>query len=497
MNYHTKDLLTLLISLFVLGGCTNPSGIGLDVNPEDEIRGVLTDTLTISGATVWDDSTRSSSFSSTYTTFGLFQDPSFGQTRADLAISLGRPGTVPRIRPDAVVDSVILVLPYGPVGSEYFGDTTTASTFALQVRQLDEIFVDGTFSTKEWTIKDPVIGSKTISRFAYKRTDSISVHKHIDGKDSLVKDIPQLRISLSPDFFKSLLAESVDSATLSTGIGFREHVKGLYLSVDGSNSAGIGGLTGFGFIPNVTGIHLTFRQPNGKEGEDAGTDTVRTFFPTTIQDQNTGGSVLGLATSLKRTYTDVIEAQLEAPEGDYEQLFVQAPTGLRTRLRIPHIDSLKALNIAVNKAELVLFIDEVPAEGFNTHAPRLTLYREDIAGQRQPVPDGDSRSNGQSFVGDARSLFARYGHWRAFGGNMATDESGRKRYVFHLTSYIQDLLMGKINRAEFFIAPASTNDGSVPYFPVLNTGSRAIIGNAGNSDMRIKLNIYYTKVVAN
>ncbi len=496
MSYHTKDLLTLLISLFVLGGCTNPSGIGLDVDPEDEIVGMLTDTLTLRGATVRDDSTRSVSSASTYTAFGLFLDPSIGETRADLALSLGRPGTVPRIRPDAEIDSVILVLPYGQTGSEYFGDTT-ASTFALQVRQLDEIYVDGTYATKDWAVGDEVIGSKSISRFAYKRTDSISVRRHIDGKDSLVKEMPQLRISLSADFFKELFAESVDSASLSTAVGFRDHVKGLYLSVDDGASAGIGGLTGFSGIPSVSGIHLTFRQPNGKTGEDAGTDTIRTFFPTTISDQNTGTSVYGLATSVKRTYTDAIEAQLDAAEDNYDKLYVQAPSGLRARLRIPHIDSLKGRDIAVNKAELVLYVNGVPADGFNTHAPRLTLYREDIAGQRQPIPDGDSRSSGQNFSGDGRSLWYRYGHWRAFGGNRVADGNGRQRYVFHLTSYIQDLLMGKINSAEFFIAPASENDSTVPYFPVLNTGGRAIIGNTDNPDVRIKLNIYYTQTVTN
>ena len=487
MRNHTKDLLTLLISLFVLGGCTNPSGIGLDVDPGDELVGVLTDTLTVQAVTLIDDSTRSNAFSQTV--FGWFDDPVMGKTVADLALAIGKPSTVPRIRPDAEIDSVILVLPFG---SEYFGDTVQTS-FPLQVRQLKEAFTDGNYSSKQWSVDDPVIGSKTVPRFAYKLTDSVQITKYIDGKDSVVKDIPQLRISLSTEFFKELFSNTVDSATLSTESGFNNHVKGLYLSVNEETVSGIGGIVTFRGLNNITGIELTYRQPNGKEGDDAGIDTVRTFLPTTVSDSYTGTTYQRLASSIRRSYTAEVETQLDHPEGDFERLYVQAPAGLRTRIRIPHIDQLKGKPIAVNKAELVVYVDDEPSDmTWNIQAPRLTLYREDIAGQRLPVPDGDARTNGSSFIGDARSIFYRSnGNWRAFGGELDTD---KRRYVFHLTSYIQDLLLGKINSNEFFIAPAAVSDSGIPYNPVLNTGSRAILSNGQAEGTKIKLNIYYTQI---
>src|SRR5690606_25425197 len=111
-------------------------------------------------------------------------------TVADLAMAIGKPTTVPRIRPDAEIDSVILVLPYG---TEYFGDTLRPN-FSLQVQQLDEAYTDGQYATRQWKVRDEVIGTKTVGRFAYKQTDSVSILKHIDEKDSVVKDIPQLRI---------------------------------------------------------------------------------------------------------------------------------------------------------------------------------------------------------------------------------------------------------------------------------------------------------------
>ncbi|MEC3880504.1 DUF4270 family protein [Parapedobacter sp. 10938] len=483
MRYHTKDLLTLLISLFVLGGCTNPSGIGLDVDPGDELVGVLTDTLTLEAVTVPDDSTRSSSFAQT--TFGWLDDPVIGKTVADLALAIGRPTTVPRIRTDAEIDSVILVLPYG---TEYFGDTLRPN-FTLEVLQLDEAYTDGEYATKQWAVTDEVIGTKTIGRFAYKETDSVKIITHVDDRDTSLMDIPQLRISLSPAFFRELLSEEVDSAMLSTEAGFNNHVKGLYLRVAESEMTGVGGLVSFQGLANKTGIELTYRQPNGEEGEDAAIDTLRAFLPTTIQGN--GGTFRRLTSSIRRTYTADVQAQLDHPEAHYDVLYLQAPAGLRTRVHIPYIDELKDRNIAINKVELVLYAStDIPGDALGLQAPRLTLYREDIAGQRQPIPDGDSRTSGGGFAGDSRSLWYRYGNWRAFGGLL--DEE-KDRYIFHLTSYIQDILQGKISSSEFFIAPAATSDNSVPYFPVLNAGGRTIINNVEDTELKMKLNIYYTK----
>ncbi len=482
MKYLNRDLLTLLISLFVLGSCENPSSIGLDVQPGDEIVGVLTDTLTLHAVTLKDDSARSNSFNQT--TFGLLNDPVIGKTTADLALAIGKPASVPRIREDAEIDSVILVLPYG---NEYFGDST-GSSFTLQVRQLAEVYTDGNYSNKEWAVSDEVLATKLVRRFAYR--DTVSVYKHIDEKDSLVKADPQLRMALPAAFFRNLFSESVDSASISTEKGFSNHVKGLYLNVDEASMTGTGGLITFRGATDVTGIELVYRQPNGKDGDDAAIDTFRTFLPTTVSASSSFAA--RISSSIKHEYTAEVDAQLTDPSGNFETLYLQAPAGLRAKLSLPHIDSLKGLDMAINKAELVIYVDQgATGDDFGYYAPRLTLYREDIANQRQPVPDGDSRSDGQRFSGDARSLWYRSnGYWQAFGGVYDKD---KQRYIFHITSFVQDLLRDRIKNNEFFIAPASEGDRNVPYQSVLNTGSRAVIGGGNHPEYKMKLNIYYTK----
>src|SRR5690606_13704875 len=135
-------------------------------------------------------------------------------------------------------------------------------------------------------------------------------------KDSVIKDIPQLRIALSPEFFKELSSEAVDSASLSTQAGFNNHVKGLYLRVVENEMTGVGGLVTFQGVANKTGIERTYRQPNGEEGDEAAIDTVRTLLPTTVQDNN--GTYRRLTSSIQRTYTAEVQAQLDNPAGNYE-----------------------------------------------------------------------------------------------------------------------------------------------------------------------------------
>lgn len=489
MRFHTRDLLTLLISLFIFASCENPSGVGLEVNPEDQLLGVKTDTLTIRTVTLKDDSSSYSFMNrnlhgSVYsqTVFGYLNDPVIGTSVADLAISLGRPTTVPRIRTDAEIDSVILVLAYG---SDFTGDSLGTSSFALQVRQLNEGFLFNTANTRQWDVKPTVIGSKTINRFRY--TDSLTVTKHINEIDSIVEVIPQLRIPLSASFFKELFSDQVDSALLSTGNGFRDHVKGLYLSTSSDQQSGLGALVALAAITDVTGVELTFRQPNGLSDEDADIDTIRTFFPiAAAQQSNTGTINSGLASSVTRTFSTEVQQQLNNPGDDYQTIYVQAYGGLRSRISFPYLNHLIGKNIVINKAELVIYTDEEQTGTvFTQQAQRLTLYREDIAGQRQFIPDGSLLQSASGGYADPRSLGT------AFGGFYDTAE---KRYIFSLTSFIQDVLLGKINNSDLYIAPMSRADASIALRSAVNTGHRAIIGGGSSIDYKMKLNIYYTEI---
>ncbi|HLW49643.1 MAG TPA: DUF4270 domain-containing protein [Sphingobacteriaceae bacterium] len=482
MKYLHRDLLTLLISLFILASCTNPTGVGLEVTPENQIEAFFSDTVSIRAYTVRDDSVQSGSFDQTL--FGQINDPIFGKTVVGLAVELSRPNQFVQFREDVEIDSVILVLPYG---GNYYGDTTQASTFAVQVQPLAETFQVNTYSTKQWDVKPEVVGSKTLPRYGYKTTDSLWVKIRLDGKDTTVKAPPQMRVALSNDYFKNLLGASVDSATLSTAQGFKDHVKGLYLSIDQNASTGIGGLVTFAARQGVSGVEMTYRQSNGLTGDDAGIDTIRTLLEITPATFSSGFTFfLGMASSVQNNYPQAILDQLDAPVSGKEEIYLHAPTGLRGKIVFPNIDYLKGRNLSINKAELVLYVDQEKMEGPLAHpAPRLTLYRQDLAGQRQNIPDGAAISPSTGTYFDNRSLdFLNFGGWY---------EKEKQRYIFHLTSYIQDVLMGKINGNELYIAPISPTDTYVPTMPALNGSGRVILGGGNHPTYRMKLNLYYTE----
>lgn len=470
------DLLTIaLISLFVLGGCNNPSGVGLDVSPDEEIDVLMTDTVTVGAYTVLDDSAYSAS--SGFTVFGLFQDPEIGETRADLAVEIAPAESFKQIRPDANMDSAILVLPYV---SEFFGDTVN-SDFMIEVRHLDERFTSVAASNKVWSVKGEIIGSKRIGRFGYKPTDSLSIVKHVDGKDSVIKVVPQLRIALSSDFFKELFSTSVDSATLYNATNFAEHVKGLYVSVNKAASQGIGGIGALGAVTGVSGIELTYRQLSDTAGTTGKIDTIRNFFPVYPNSSGTG-SRAGLVSAVTHQYSDAVQEQLSQPGVGFDRIYLRAPAGLRAKLVFPYIDALKGRNILINKAELVLPIATEGQGTYHTVSPRLTLYREDIAGRRQNVPDGSALSQ-YGVPMDPRSLnYINFGGWL---------RSSQDRYTFHLTSYIQDVINGKINGRELYVAPVSPYEQTVPLNPAINTGSRSILQGPGTGTTPIKLVIHY------
>src|SRR5690606_31746387 len=105
-------------------------------------------------------------------------------------------------------------------------------------------------------------------------------------------------------------------------------------------------------------------------------------------------------------------------------------------------------------------------------SPRLTLYRTDIAAQRQSVPDGFLVYNGGSLsLGDSRA----FTHPLLFGGFYNT---AKKRYIFNITSYIQDLLSGKLQQYDTFIAPVPSSSADVPITPSAFTAIPATLINA-------------------
>src|SRR5690606_33777149 len=150
---YKLDLLTLLISLFILSSCQQIDGIGLDVDPNTDISGGFTDTLSIRTYTVKDDSIVTNSL--TQYPLGYLNDPVFGKTYANMASSITSHQAVYSFGNAPVLDSAVLVLYYG---DSFFGDST--SYFRINVPQLSgKLLPQGYYNTTPHLFYDTPVGS--------------------------------------------------------------------------------------------------------------------------------------------------------------------------------------------------------------------------------------------------------------------------------------------------------------------------------------------------
>ncbi len=461
MKYIKLDLLTLLISLFIFSSCEKTGTIGLDIAPEDSLKSVFTDTITVNALTTKEDSVITSNISQN--PFGFLTDPVFGTTEANLALALNLPSDNYSFGTSPSLDSAVLVLKYG---DEFYGDSL-ASNYAISIHQLKSVFNTSKsyYNTNTWGdySTEPVIGSvNNVKRFAW--NDSTSITAIIKGGPDkpATKVAPQIRIRLSSDFINNYFLSANAKSKLTNNATFSAFLKGLFVTINKNGSTGAGGIIFFNLQSTVSALEVYYKTPNG-----SAIDTnVATF------------KAVG-ASQIKHSRGTIIQAQLNNPNPDPPVVYVQPLAGLRTKLHFPFIKGLKKDgNISVNKAELVVTVTDADDNIFKP-APRLTLYQLDIAGQRKPVPD------------NAIGIDNRFLDERIFGGfyNATT-----KTYTFNITSYIQDLINKPIDQYDTFIAPIDLPlTGRANISPAATTAARAILGGKNHPQSPIKLKITYTR----
>lgn len=454
----------MLVSLFILGGCKNPSGIGLNVNPNTDINTILVDTSTVITQLQKIDSVRSN-FNPT-SVLGYFKDPIFGATTANMAVALTLPSSNYSFGTNPTLDSAVLVLPF----KGFYGDSTNTN-YAVEVRQLNEEVFNQTsksyYNNKRWNANATIIGSANFSA-AYK--DSIILQDIVVGKKDTIKKVPaQLRIKLDSTFItKNFL--KLDSLKKISNKTFNDYFKGLYISLNKSKITNNGGI--FTFNTGTSGaskLQLFYKSKSLK-----GTiDTLTTSF-------NIDGASGFAATELNWDLSGTeVETALQNTTNN-NTLYLNGLSGTQVKLDFPYIKKIKSLgtNVAINRAELELKV----VDGTNTpYVPikQLKIFRWDIAHRPKFIPDEDPS--------DARYIGAGY-----IGGYY---NSVTKSYLFNLTGYIQDLMSGRTQNYGTFITTSNTSTqggyGTELTFDPFTLG-RAVIGGANHSTYKARLKIYYT-----
>ncbi|MBB2146426.1 DUF4270 family protein [Pedobacter sp. LMG 31464] len=473
MKFSKLDLLTLLISLFLFASCENTSTIGLEVDPSSAIQGSLIDSVTIMSRTIKEDET--STVSAVRHPLGYMKDAIFGTTESSLAMAVNLPNDAYDFGTTPAIDSAVLVLNYG---GEFYGDST--ATYSIDVHPLNvNISKETSFlSNKDWSYNSQLLGNKTGKLYP---TTKYKVTDIVDKKaDTLRTVTPQIRIPLDKTYIQNNIA-NLSATNLKNNSNFTQVFNGLHVQINKTSSTGNGGLAFFEFSGTTSALVLYYKKQNATTATLK--DTVSINFPIL----NATGPI---AATIKHDYTGTpVGAQLLSNSTVQQPVtYLQPLVGLRNKITFPYLSKF-ATNIGkivINKAELVIDVstgtDVLPYGA----APRLSLYRYDIAEQRQNVPDNNLSSQVNS--GDPRALSPT-----VFGGYY---NSLTKQYVFVVTSYIQDLLNGKTKDYGTFLAPTPTNEYQIS--PSISTGARAVIGSFKKTpaagDNLMKLNIYYTKI---
>ncbi|HEX8377511.1 MAG TPA: DUF4270 domain-containing protein [Pedobacter sp.] len=452
MKYFKLDLLTLLIGLFLFSSCKKDGTIGLDTGSDNLINSVFTDTVTINTITVRDDSTiTSSNYPGVFqNAFGFINDPILGNTQANLALGLTLPSEGYTFGNSPTLDSAVLVLKYG---NKFYGDSL--STYQINVHQLAEsqpFFPIVYYNNSIFNREASIIGSYSTSNVKWK--DSVSINTIVkNGPDKITKVDPHIRIPLSASFINEKFINA-STNTLKSNTAFNTALRGFYVTV--SQTTGTGGIIFIDAVSPTTKLDIYYKTQTGTVK-----DTLLASFKATA------------ASEIKHTISTTVQTQLTAPNPStsFGTVYVQPLGGLRTKIRFPHLAKLKENgNVSVNKAELVIpVLESTDAFPFKP-APRLALYRSDIAGQRQSVPDNN---------------------FTTFGGIYnATD----KTYTFNITSYIQEILSNKSVQYDTFIAPIEVPATTQPnIFSSGTTAARAVIGGGNHPTNRMKLKLTYTK----
>jgi len=468
MKFFRLDLLTLLISLFILNSCKNKDTIGLGVDPSTQLNGSLIDTSTIIVNTLPDignplskDSIATTSL--TKVPLGYFNDPVFGTVESNMAFMLNLPGQSAYSLPTGTtaIDSAVLVLKYA---DGFYGDSLT-SKYKVNVYQLgSRILSKGYYNTDSWTAQPGVLGTRS---FFARTHDSIQRYNIISGQpDTLIKVPAQLRISIDKSFINSILFNA-PSAQLASNTVFLNNVKGLYITIDKTGTTGAGGTFMFA---NADSLNVYYRTTNGTT-----IDTAMVTLP-----------VNNPVAQIKHTSSTTLTTEFSDTTSSRDLLYFEGLAGSKVRIKFPYLKNLTASlgKIVVNRAELVISPSLGSTIPFRP-LPKLTMYKYDIAHQIVELQDASTS--------DARFLGAS-----TFGGYYTPS---LKSYHFVITGYIQDLIDGKTKDYGTFIAPVDTiNKQTVDINPTTQIAGRLIgVGtetnkNSPNYPYRIKLNVIYTKI---
>ena len=418
--------------VFIFSNCTEPNNIGLEVQPQDDLINVAsTDTVTILSYVTTVDSLPISTNSGNLPIalmVGSLADNVFGLSNAKSYTQLRLSSSGFTYGNNAILDSVVLSLAYG----NYYGDTTDIQTIRI-LRLEDDLMEDTVYYTNHVFTEGMSMGVLTTN---FNPTDSIVING-----DTLA---PHLRIKLEDWVGDELIdfSRTVDRTNDELLAVF----KGICITTDDAMGMNDGSI--FSFNPTSALTKLTVYYHTLPDS---------TFEYEYVVDGNT------IRTNVfEHDYTNTpINAQFTDSTLGQQVTYVQAMSGVKTKLSFPYLSELNKLgNIAINQAELIIPVQSGTFDDLEPNNGIILLAADSL--------------------GEEKSIIDLFDTQIAYGGFYDAD---KEEYKINFTRHVQRMLTGK--------------EGNFGMFLVANnavlTANRVVLDGADpNALSRIKLKLKYS-----
>lgn len=440
-----KQYINSCILLILLYACQeDPSKLGLEFLQDSDMLDVaLTDTVTVEAFTV--EPKHLITTSQLNVPLGSYADPVFGHVKAEFLAQYAFSDYVD-FGMSPICDSLIIELfCLGKYGNGEF-------TSEIDVYELTSDLAD---SIDYYSDFDPT-GLYTINKINI----SEAIISNLNTNDNNI-DSTLIQIHLSNFYGNKLLYPQVedDSLFYTNDSVFKANIKGLYFSVDQVDE---GGLILYALPSNVSS-RIVMYYHNMEDTLEYSYYFYGSYVRVGIFDFN-GHNEAHIPYLNNTAFQDTA-------------IYLQSLGGTVADIKFPYIGNLleDLGRVSVNKAELIIPVLTDSLEQIEFEIPaQLGLRSVNAEGEEAIIPDDPS-------------VLGLVGY---FGGKY---EDEIKAYKFNIGSYIQSLVNGsEYNDLRLFVGTYSETNGLLTYN--ITKADRVILASGNNSNNKIRLNIFYTKI---
>lgn len=390
---------------FLFSACDEPGIAGIELLPSTDLINAhnVIEKETIRAYAYIDDSLRTDESSTSL--LGMFNDPVFGKTTADLALQF-RLKSFPDWGSNPVPDSILFYFYYRTI----YGDTSSVQK--LEIYELAEPLDPDANYYHDVDLQAKAASFK-LADFDFKP----SVKLDTTYQDTMYQLVG---VRLDPSLAQKLI--SADSLDLVNNESFLEYFRGLYIKP--VSAGGQGSLVSLSLLGSSTmsasAVVLYYHND-----EDT---TNMAFYVTDFSAR---------VNSFKHDYTTTaFYPYLNQESHSDSLLYIQSTGGLQSKVYLPFLEGWKdSSRIAINKAELIFTIDTT-ASNYRKYPLPTQLFLTYI------------NDDGQEYLPKDYSFLPAY-----YGGYLYGDYT----YRFNITQHMQSIMEGETENHGFFLTPNNKN----------------------------------------